>query len=298
MPCSAAYGRARALVAARDGHDLDALGGGGAREDRAVDVRGRQQAESHEGAPWLRFDSGTGLMCGGGTGRHVRPSPGGGGRLADLAERLVVQHEVGRGHPTGDVFRQARPDDTRGDARLRQHPGDGKRGQRRAEPFRDLGEPLDEREVLGEQRLVERGSGAAPVVLAEGRRCARGRRRPSASRTRAVSTRAPRHRAPPPTERRSRARRGRAAREAAAPRRRGGPPRSGRAVRRRSCRPRSSVPCPRPRARPSSPRPPRAASRSSSRASAPGRGRCAPGRGDAGCARTPRGSTRGEDRSR
>ena len=230
--------------------------------------------------------------------RHVRPSPGGGGRLADLAERLVVQHEVGGGHPTGDVFRQARPDDTRGDARLRQHPGDGKRGERRAEPSRDLGEPLDEREVLGEQRLVERGAGAPPVVLAEGRDAVAvvGARR--ASRTRAASSRARRHRAPPPTERRSRARRGRAAREAAALRRRGAPPRSGRAVRRRSCRRRSSVPCPRPRARPSSPRTPRGASRSSSRASAPGRGRCARGRGDAGCARTPRGSTRGEDRSR
>ena len=108
-------------------------------------------------------------MCGGGAGGTSDPAPVAAIALVDLAQRLVVQRDLGGGHPTVDVTRQARPDDTRGDAGLRQHPCDREARKRRPEPVGDLPEPLDEGEVLREERLLERGRVAAPVVLVERR---------------------------------------------------------------------------------------------------------------------------------
>ena len=62
------------LVAARDGDDVDGVGLRRAPDDRVVDLRCRQQAESHAGS-FAPVRSWTGLMCGGGAGGTSDPAP-------------------------------------------------------------------------------------------------------------------------------------------------------------------------------------------------------------------------------
>ena len=63
-------------VAAADRDDVDEVRLGGAAKDLLVDVRRRQQAESHARSSFVQVRSGTGgLMCGGGAGGTSDPAP-------------------------------------------------------------------------------------------------------------------------------------------------------------------------------------------------------------------------------
>ena len=276
MPCSAAYACAfapsRLPTATTSTRSVSAA----PRRISRVDVR-RRQAGRVSCSVLLRFGSvrdrpDVRRRC----RRHVGPSPGRGDRLADPAEGVLARREIGRDRPTVDVTRQASPDDTRGDARLRQYPGDRERRGRRPELGRDRTQLV--RRARGSRRAADPGTrGASRRQSSSPKRAMRSRSNAPGEQPRG-ERRVAQHPGPVlerPTARPSSARRGRAARAAAEPSRHDGPPRSARAARRRSSRRRSTAPCPPRRARPSSPTTPRAACPSSSRASAPGRGRCA-----------------------
>ena len=109
MPCSARVRLGARRVAACDGDDVDAVRLRGAGQDLEVDVRRRQQAESHRGISWLRSGAGA-RMCGGGTGRLVGPGAGRRrSRPSTVAQRLLRRARDPRRPPSRPRGAATRP---------------------------------------------------------------------------------------------------------------------------------------------------------------------------------------------
>ena len=109
-----------------------------------------------------------------GRGRHLErvASPPVGGELVELRLELGVERGIERGDVVGELLRPARPDDRRGDRRLRQHPRHREGGHRHAGVGRDRPQRVDgvELTVVPVARLVHRARGAEHEARAVGRR--------------------------------------------------------------------------------------------------------------------------------
>src|SRR5438552_1727720 len=85
----------------------------------------------------------------------------------DHHDVIVAELEVGRADDRIDLIRSTEADDRAVDGRIVERPGDRDRTWRHAVALRHGLDPLDERKLLAELRLLETRVVLAPVVLGQ-----------------------------------------------------------------------------------------------------------------------------------